>query len=354
MYKLIRPLLFMLDPERAHNLVSSLGKVAQGTPPVSYLMQKAYRVQDDRLRIELFDTIFENPVGLAAGFDKNAELIDFSYDLGFGFTEVGSATARGGEGNPKPRIFRYPKDEAIVNRMGLNNIGTMSIVANIKSNLSTLTSALRNYPIGLNIAKTNNSEIVGDDAIKDFVYSFRHGATIADYITINISCPNTKEGKTFEDPVALDSLLGAIKAEKEKVPTLVKISPTLHHADLEKVIRVCTKHKMDGYVVSNTQPHVGPAGTGGLSGKPLREISTEQIRRVYEMLEGAKPIIGVGGIDSAETAYEKIKAGASLVQVYTGLIYQGPSLVKEINKGILRLFDLVGFKSVKEAVGIEK
>jgi dihydroorotate dehydrogenase len=300
---------------------------------------------------------FHSPVGLGAGFDKNGKLLNLFPSLGFGFVEIGSVTAHPGLGNPKPRIFRLPADRAIINRMGLNNDGVDALA-------HRLSETLRTIPCGINIAKTHDPEILGSRAIDDFCYAFKTISDYADYIALNISCPNTKEGKTFEDPHALDELLSAVKSLEKgferKKPLLIKISPDLSYKTLDEILDISEHHGINGYVISNTSlrrdglmakaEKISRIGQGGLSGAPIKTRATEMIAYTYTHLK--KPfIIGVGGIFSASHAYEKIKAGASLIQVYTGLIYEGPSLVKNINKGLVAFLKADGFSSLKEAVG---
>ncbi len=331
MYKIIRPILFQLDPEKAHEAAIWLGK-SLWSRPFSWL----YHYEHECLRTNVCGIDFTNPVGLAAGFDKNAELVDFLPALGFGFLEVGSVTAKPSAGNPRPRLFRIPAEEALVNKMGLNNIGAGEMLGRLQGRKFS-------FPLGINIAKTNDSTIMGDKAIEDMCYTIQKISPVADYITLNISCPNTKDGKTCEDSDQLEELLAAITPGK---PLFIKISPTLSYKMLDGILSVAENYGVNGYVLSNTITH----SDGGLSGKPLREKATKIIQYVYSHLDHPT-IIGVGGIFSAEDAYEKIKAGASLIQVYTGLIYEGPGLVKKIKKGLVTLLERDGFSSVREAVG---
>ena len=364
MYKLLRPLLFRLYPENAHNLVFRLG---QFTP--KELLTLLYNFKLDNLKQEIFGLTFKNPVGLAAGLDKNATHIRLWKALGFGFAEVGSISALASKGNVKPRVFRLIKDEAIINRMGLNNEGANAIAGRLKKNHYSAGFDSR-FVLGINIAKTHSPEIMGDDAINDFVDSFRSLAPFADYVTLNVSCPNTREGKTFEDPESLLSLLSAIfDARREAnlvVPVLVKLSPPagLKQQDLDiykPLLEIIQQFPVAGLIASNTasdranlsatEKKIKACGNGGLSGKPVADRSTALIRYLYQQTAGGIPIIGVGGIDSIEEAWRKITAGASLIQVYTGMIYQGPGLIKRINKGLIAKLKKHNFNHISDAVG---
>lgn len=364
-YRLVRPLLFKMDAESAHHLGIRAARL--GNALGSSLISSALSVVDPALEQQVFGLSFRNPVGLAAGFDKNGTLRSFWPRLGFGFVEIGSVTARASEGNPRPRAFRLPSDEAIINRMGLNNEGATRVSQRILDGQESV------VPLGINIAKTHDPEILGKDAIADFKESFRILAPIADYVTLNVSCPNTREGKTFEDPEALRELLAAIfdaRSDQElDVPVLVKLSPpaatareaTDMHRVYDAILDVCDAFPVAGFIATNTasdrsgltasENTLTKIGSGGLSGRPIASRSTSLIRFLYNSLSGTRPIIGVGGIDSATAAYEKIRAGASLIQLYTGLVYQGPGLIKRINKGIIALLKRDGYSSISEAVG---
>lgn len=353
MYKLIRPLLFLQDPEIIHDYVLWLGKHCSWLKKPFSCM---YDFKDTRLEQTIAGISFANPVGLAAGFDKNGVLLDILPSFGFGFIEIGSVTALHCAGNPKPRLFRLPKDKCIINRMGLNNIGAKAMEQRLCKKQVPI-------PLGINIAKTNDPAITGDKARGDICFSYEWLYDAADYITLNISCPNTQEEKTDEDPDSLEKLLATIREARLKFeqpkPLFLKLSLDLSYAQLDAILELGLVYGIDGYVIGNTSlqrnglqtplERLTAIGTGGMSGKPIKKRATELIRYVYQH---AHPIIiGVGGVFSAEDAYEKITAGASLVQVYTGLIYEGPGLVKAINKGLVALLDHDGFPCVKNAVG---
>ncbi len=321
---------------------------------------RPFRFADPALGQRLWGCEFANPVGLAAGFDKNAALVRAWAALGFGFAEVGSVTARPSPGNPTPRAFRLAEDGALVNRMGLNNDGAEAVAARLRT-------AARAIPLGINLAKTHDPAVLGDAATEDFLQSFRWLAPQADYVALNVSCPNTAEGKTFEEPAAFDGLLAAVMRERTalhlSVPVLVKLSPPatprFDPAPVDELIDLALGHGVAGFVATNTASdrtglradaaQLEAIGRGGLSGRPLEARATALVRHLYRRTEA--PIIGVGGVDSAEAAYRKIRAGASLVEVYTGLVYQGPGLVRRINRGLVRLLERDGFASVGEAVG---
>jgi dihydroorotate dehydrogenase len=363
MYSHFQSLLFRLDPERAHNIALTAGRVAQDVFP--FLLESRFTFAHPALHTSLFGKHFTNPVGLAAGIDKNAVLIPLWRKLGFGFVEVGSVSARKCRGNERPRAFRLPDDRAIINRMGLNNQGASRISRRISRYAGT-----RAFPIGVNLAKTHDPSIEGDAAIADFCLSFRTMAPLADYIVLNISCPNTAEGKTFEDPNVLDDLLRAIARERRELsrylPLMVKLAPPLTDnfvldSLIDEQVMVSLAHGVNGFIATNTasdRQHVRSSeslvekiGPGGLSGPPIESRSTQLVRYLYRKTGGRLPVIGVGGINSAETAYAKIRAGASLVQLFTGLVYEGPGLIRSIKEGLVRLLHEDGFSTVKEAVG---
>lgn len=356
MYRLIRPFIFTQDPEDAHDKAIEFGKYLNESFLKKYIA-KFYNYENQILNTNIYGINFKNPVGLAAGFDKNAELIDFLPALGFGYTEIGSVTAGYKFGNEKPRLFRLPKDKAVINRMGLNSLGVKRFCENLRN-------IKHEIPVGINITKTHDPNMVLDEAKKDICSTFTETYKLADYITLNISCPNTKEGKTFEDPRTLDEVIYALRFTElqmgPKKPLFVKVSPDLTYERLDSILSICEYHGIQGYVIGNTssfrqdictsQEELELIGKGGLSGQPIKKKSTDMIKYVYKRLD--KPIIiGTGGIMSAEDAYEKICVGASLVQVLTGLVYEGPGLVKSINKGLVKLLERDGFKSLTEAVG---
>jgi len=365
MYNFLRPLLFQLDAERAHAISLRTAELVQNVAPS--LVEPQYGYEDERLKQRLWGTTFPNPVGLAAGVDKNGRLIPFWEAVGFGFVEVGSVSAMAASGNPKPRAFRLPKDRAIINRMGLNNEGAATLAERLKENQSE-----RSRPLGINLVKTNDPGVMGNAALEDFRESFRLLAPYASYVVLNVSCPNTHEGQTFEDPYALDDLLTMIFSEQKapglEVPVLIKLSPPISErvmfdTRIEDIIAVAQAHGVHGFIASNTasdreglqtpSEELDAIGDGGLSGPPLSNRATCLVRYLYRATDGEIPIIGVGGVHDAASAYAKIRAGASLVQLYTALVYEGPSLIKRIKEGLVRRLRDDGHVSIADAVGTD-
>ena len=376
--RLLRPLLFRLDAEDAHAWGVRAGRLGQLLPA---LVNGLFGAADERLEQTVWGLRFRNPVGLAAGFDKNAELVRFWASLGFGHAEVGSVSARPSAGNARPRAFRLPHDGALVNRMGLNNDGAAAVAARLGA-----TAAPPGFVVGVNVAKTHSPDILGAAGVEDFRRSVRALLPHADYLALNVSCPNTAEGKTFEAPDALDELLAAVAEEvggavhpprppspvprpsaRSAPPLLVKLSPPavggIDAVATDELVQICLGHGVDGFITTNTASDrdglatppgaLDRVGRGGLSGRPLAARATALTRHLYRATEGRTPLVGVGGVDSAEAAYARIRAGASLVQVYTGLVYEGPGLVGRINRGLVRLLERDGFGSVTEAVGAD-
>ncbi|MGY6650168.1 quinone-dependent dihydroorotate dehydrogenase [Wenyingzhuangia sp. IMCC45574] len=342
LYKsIIRPIFFQYDPEKVHYFVFDTVKALSKIPGVPALTRAFYKVNHPKLRRELFGINFENPVGLAAGFDKNAVLFNELADYGFGFIEIGTVTPKGQEGNPKKRLFRLKEDAGIINRMGFNNLGVTEIVKNLRNNKGKVI-------IGGNIGK--NTNIPTEQYTQDYCEVFEELHPHVDYFVLNVSCPNVSSHAKLEDKDYLLELVAAVQkinnTKKEQRPILLKIAPDLNHNQLDEIIELVAETKLDGVIASNTsvnreglkatEEQLAAIGNGGLSGKPIKDRSTAVVKYLAEKSNKAFPIIGVGGIHSAEDALEKIKAGADLVQVYTGFIYEGPSLVKKINKAILK------------------
>lgn len=342
MYKaIIRPLFFCFDPEKIHHFAFKSLKVLNAIPGFSRLSRVLYKVNDPRLKRTVFGLEFDNPVGLAAGFDKEAKLYDELANLGFGFIEIGTLTPEGQEGNPKPRLFRLPQDSALVNRMGFNNEGVEAAVTRLKKRK---TKVLIGGNIGKN--KITPNELANDDYYKAFNALYEY----VDYFAVNVSSPNTPNLRALQDKEPLMALLKMLKDEMATKPNhkpiLLKIAPDLTDSQLDDIIAIVAEVKIEGIIAANTtidrsmlksdKAEVDAIGAGGLSGKPVRARSTEVIAYLHQKSNGAFPIIGVGGIYTAEDAIEKMKAGASLVQVYSGFIYEGPSMVKKICKGILK------------------
>jgi dihydroorotate dehydrogenase len=342
LYKiLIRPLLFLLDPEKAHHFTFSSLKFSFKLPGMGVLLKKLYNIEDTRLEKVVFGIRFKNPIGLAAGLDKDAVLINELSALGFGFIEIGTLTPKAQSGNDKPRLFRLKKDNALINRMGFNNHGLESAVQRLKKRKPGVI-------IGGNIGK--NKLTPNDDAIKDYELCFEALYNYVDYFVVNVSSPNTPGLRALQEKEPLKALLSAVKSKNLfksfPKPILLKIAPDLNNGQLDDIIEIMKEVKIDGLIATNTtisrenllteKVEIEKIGAGGLSGKPLASRSTEVIRYLYDRLGEAFPIIGVGGIHSEKDALEKLEAGASLIQLYTGFIYEGPGLVKRINKAILR------------------
>lgn len=337
MYKLlIRPILFLFDPEEVHYFTFSLIRTLSKIPGFSSLFKSLYLVNDKRLETEVFGLKFPNPVGLAAGFDKNAVLFQELSTLGFGFIEIGTLTPVGQDGNPKKRLFRLKEDSAIINRMGFNNGGVKEAVKHLKKNKGVL--------IGGNIGK--NKLTPNENATQDYEICFEELFDYVDYFVVNVSSPNTPNLRELQEKEPLKQLLNTLQnknlAKLKQKPILLKIAPDLTDSQLLDIIEIVEETKIAGVIATNTTisreglQSENKVETGGLSGKPLTKRSTEVIRFLSEKSNKSFPIIGVGGIHSAQDAIEKLDAGASLIQLYTGFIYEGPQLVKEINKKLLK------------------
>ena len=337
MYKLlIRPILFCFDPEKVHYFSFSFIKFISKIPFVPQIIKSIYEVKDTRLEREVFGLKFKNPVGLAAGFDKDAKCYQELSNFGFGFIEIGTLTPKPQDGNPKKRLFRLKADSAIINRMGFNNGGVDAAVLRLKNNNGIL--------IGGNIGK--NKLTPNEDATSDYLICFDALFDYVDYFVVNESSPNTPNLRELQEKKPLTELLTQLEnrnsEHKTKKPILLKIAPDLTNDQLLDIIDIVNETKIAGVIATNTTisreglQSENKTEIGGLSGKPLSKRSTEVIRFLSEKSNKAFPIIGVGGIHSAEDALEKLEAGASLVQLYTGFIYEGPKLVSEINKAILK------------------
>ena len=342
MYKtFIKPLLFLFSAEKAHHLTIQLLKITLSIPIVSFLFKKSMELKDDRLRREVFGLTFQNPVGLAAGFDKDGKSFNAMSSMGFGFIELGTVTPKAQGGNPQPRLFRVKKDEGIINRMGFNNEGIEAVIKNLKKNKGQVI-------IGGNIGK--NTTTSPENYTEDYCEVFKSLHPYVDYFVLNVSCPNVGSHAKLNDKDYLIELITACKElnleEKSQKPILLKIAPDLNTIQLDEIIELVNETNIDGVIASNTstsreglkasKEQLAKIGPGGLSGQPVKNKSTEVIQYLADTSHKSFPIIGVGGIHSEKDALEKIKAGADLVQVYTGFIYEGPSLIKRINKAILQ------------------
>tara|TARA_B100000767_G_scaffold241231_1_gene237602 strand:+ start:869 stop:1888 length:1020 start_codon:yes stop_codon:yes gene_type:complete len=336
MYKfLIKPILFLFDPEWVHHTVFSTLKIIHRIPGIGILIRSLYQVKDQRLERKIFGLTFPNPIGLAAGFDKDAKLYQELSNFGFGFIEIGTLTPEPQPGNPKKRLFRLSKDNALINRMGFNNEGVKEAIERLKKNKGVL--------IGGNIGK--NKITSNDKAVSDYVQCFEALFPYVDYFVVNVSSPNTPNLRALQDKEPLTHLLQTLKdlniSKSNPKPILLKIAPDLTEEQLLDIIEIITTVKIDGVIAVNTTlSREGLQSTnkkemGGLSGKPVTDRSTAVIRFLHEKSNKAFPIIGVGGIHTPEDALEKLAAGASLIQLYTGFVYEGPGVVKKMNKAIL-------------------
>lgn len=336
MYKsVIRPLLFYFDPEKIHHFTFSLLKISSHIPFVSSIIRKNYILEDPRLEREVFGIKFKNPIGLAAGFDKDAKLYKELSNFGFGFIEIGTLTPLPQPGNPIKRLFRLKEDQGIINRMGFNNEGVLEAAKRLKEN--------KNILIGGNIGK--NKLTPNDEAIRDYEICFEELYDVVNYFVVNVSSPNTPNLRELQDKKPLTELLETLQNKNNQKPVpkpiLLKIAPDLTDDQLMDIIEIVKTSKIAGVIATNTTIlrenlySENKSELGGLSGKPLTQRSTEVIRFLAEKSGNAFPIIGVGGIHSAEDALEKLNAGASLIQLYTGFIYEGPGLIKKINQEII-------------------
>ncbi len=345
MFSNLRSLIFKLDPEIAHNLAIKSLKF-NFIPNV---------LEDDKnnplFKTKLFNKNLENPIGMAAGFDKNAEVYNSLFKLGFGFVEVGTITPLKQYGNPKPRVFRLVEDEALINRLGFNNLGSKNVLDRIKSNKQI-------GLLGINIGPNKDT----DDRLRDYLDCFKTFESVADYITINISSPNTEDLRSFHDQSKLNKLLESINKNKKnlssKIPIAVKISPDIDEKEIKKITEVLLTNNIEAIIISNTSDssrenlnNILKHQKGGLSGKPIEEKSTKLINKFYKVLNGRVKIIGCGGVDSGKSAYEKFLAGANYVQLYTGMVFRGPNIVNMIKKELKELLINDGVKNYEEIIG---
>ena len=345
MFSKFRSLIFKIDPEIAHNLAIK-----------SLKFNFVKNIFDENKDSPMFQTTMfgkkiENPIGMAAGFDKNAEVYNSLFGLGFGFVEVGTVTPLKQYGNPKPRIFRLAEDEALINRLGFNNQGSRDISSRIRSNTPK-------GLLGVNIGPNYNTK----DQLNDYLISLKRFYDICDYVTINISSPNTEKLREFHDSLKLNELINSIEKEKKnlksKIPIVVKISPDIFDDQINEISKVLLNHEIKAIIISNTTDsnrekltNISKYEKGGLSGKPLEAKSNQLINRFYNLLKDNIKIIGVGGVDSGKSAYDKFLAGANYIQLYTGMVYQGPNIVTKIKKELKELLINQGAKSFKDIIG---
>jgi dihydroorotate dehydrogenase len=345
MFLNFRSLIFKIDPELAHTLAIKSLKLNLAT---NIFDQNR---NDPMFETTLFGTKIDNPIGMAAGFDKNAEVYNSLFRLGFGFVEVGTITPLQQYGNPKPRVFRLIEDEALINRLGFNNLGAQNINIRIRSKSSE-------GLLGINIGPNKDTK----DRLNDYLIGLRTFHNIANYITINISSPNTENLRDFHEETKFSKLLDSIEKEKtklkSKVPLVVKISPDISEKQVNQISEIILKYNIGAIIISNTTENgrenlknISKHQKGGLSGKPLEQKSNQLIKKFYELFKGKIKIIGVGGVDSGLSAYEKFQAGANYVQLYTGMVFQGPSIVKKIKKELKELLVRDGVKNFQEIIG---
>ena len=348
MYELLKPALLRLPPEHVHDATLGLLRVAERTGAHRAYASR-FSVDDERLAVDAFGQSFSTPVGLAAGFDKNAEAPRALAALGFGHVEVGAVTAERQPGNPRPRLFRLREDDALVNRMGFNNHGADAVGRRLDE------AAPPDVPLGVNVGKSKVTPL--EDAPDDYRYTYERVADAGDYFVVNVSSPNTPGLRELQNRAQLADILDVLQ-DAGAAPLLVKLSPDLHREAVTDAIDLANELGLDGLVATNTTTDrpdslrsPNAAEGGGLSGRPIRDRATDQVRFVAERTD--LPVVGVGGVFTAADAYEKIRAGASVVQLYTGLVYRGPSVAKSINAGLLDLLERDGFDSVADAVGAD-
>ena len=379
LYRQLRPFLFAGDAEKVHERMLSSVEFISKIPGFLPLLRKVFVEENPLLHTQLFDNVIDNPIGLAAGFDKDGRIHPALFALGFGFVEIGTVTPHPQKGNPPPRLFRLPEDQAVINRMGFNNQGAWKMAERlvaktlkIKSADADLFEVSGDYPanissgmLGINIGKNKDTTL--ENATDDYVSALSTLHPFADYFTLNISSPNTKDLRNMQEKEALRILLDSVCARRDELdrnhsrntPLLVKLAPDLDEDALKNSVRVMQEFSIQGVIATNTtvaRPVLKSkyrTETGGLSGKPLQKRSTEMIRTLFAELGTDIPIIGVGGIFNGADAYEKIKAGAAAVQIYTALIYEGPGLVRKVKAELADLLERDGYKSVSEAVGAD-
>jgi len=356
---ILKPILFRFDAERVHDFFVAFGELLGKFAITRRIVGAFCEYDHPALHTRVLGINFKNPVGLAAGFDKDIRLTNVMPSVGFGFMEVGAVTRWPYEGNRGLRLARLPEDQSLIVHYGLKNIGAEAMGKKLQQLRFSL-------PVGINIAKTNRADIKGEKSIEDYAATYRMLSKYFSYVTLNVSCPNTQDGSMFQEPRLLKTLLAAIAKEKKTCPVFLKISALLTEKEVDNVLAVVKLYPfVDGFVIGNLgkrrdilelkspPERLNLIPDGGISGKPIRAHATRLIRHIYRATKGKYTIIGVGGVFTAEDAYEKIKAGASLVQIITGLIYRGPTVVRKINHGLVALLKRDGYLNVSDAVGKE-
>lgn len=358
LYRIIRPVLFRVDAERIHNAATSFGVFLGKYRLIKYILGKIYCVRDDRLKCTHFGRVFENPVGLSAGFDYEGKLSTILPYIGFGFQSVGTTTYKANPGNPKPRLGRLPKSKSILVNKGLRSSGTGNVINQI--------CFTKNYQIGISLGQTNSAELATPDAqlldVLNNIKEVKDNDNFA-YIEINISCPNSYGGESFVDEAFLEKLLSETARIQPKRPLAIKFPIEVQWGKAKRLIKIMADYKVEAVIIGNlakdrsnaafNKQEINSAGKGNFSGVPTRELSNDLIKRVYQEFGNRITVIGVGGIMSAEDAYQKIKLGASMVQLITGMVYEGPGLIKKINKGLLKLMEEDGYHHISEAIGAD-
>jgi len=355
---ILKPILFKFDPEDIHDRYTNVGKLLGSNMLTKNITKAFFRYENDKyLKQNILGIEFANPIGLSAGFDKNANLINILGDVGFGYMQVGSITLYPYEGNPRPRLVRLPKSKALVVYYGLKNIGVDKIMPKLNKKKD------ENFKLGVSVAKTNN-KICSDTkgAVEDYTECFKKVVEYdnSDFYTINISCPNTFGGEPFTDPEKLEKLLRSLSKIKRNKPMFVKMAINLPWKEFDDLLKVIIKYKVEGVIIGNldksrNKKHIkdplDDSVKGGISGRPTWDLSNELISKTYAKYKNELVIVGVGGVFTAEDAYEKIRRGATLVQMITGMIFGGPQTIGEINKGLVRLLKIDGFSNISEAIG---
>ena len=361
--KVIRPILFLFPPEAVHRFAAWWGNLVGSLPMVGLIIRRQLLVNDKRLQVTLKGMNFDNPIGLGAGFDKDGRYTHLAEMVGFGFMEIGSITSLPYEGNPKPRLRRMKKNNSIIVNYGLKGLGADKVHKHLENKSFKI-------PTGISVAKSNLPEVTGEKATDDYTNVFELFQNVGNYYTINVSCPNTYDGMPFTDPDKLEKLLSKLLSSKERnniiKPIFLKINPDLEFNTIDNIISLVKKYNIDGIIIGNLFKDTKNAikileypeeynqdWPGSISGKPIRLISTEIIKYVYKKTNGSIFIIGCGGVFTGDDAYEKIRAGASLVQLVTGFIYNGPLAIRKINSRLLELIEKDGFNSIKEAIGVD-
>ncbi len=355
--KILKPVFFRFDPEHVHDFFVWFGELLGSNSFTRWIVAVSCDYEHPSLATRVAGINFKNPVGLGAGFDKDIRLTRTMPAVGFGFMEVGAITRFPYKGNDGLRLARLPDDCSLIVYYGLKNDGAEAIEKRLKKMKFV-------FPVGINIAKTNRADIKGEKSVEDYVETYKMLAQYFAYVTLNISCPNAQDGCTFQDPAMLDALLAAIGKEKKERPVFLKVSAHLSTEEIDAIIAVVEKYSfVDGFIVANlakdrsvlhlrsSKEELGVIPEGGISGAPIKMLTTAMIRHIYKRTGGKYVIIGLGGVFTAEDAYEKIKAGASLVQLVTGMIYGGPMAIKKINQGLVKLLARDGYATIADAVG---